>query len=145
MKTIILMMALFLPTLIFAQVAEVPQNSRYYYGGYIEEIDQIQMNLHIDNFKVTGSFVMESSGKQYFVIGRLSSDKSGMGIRVYDSSEKYIASIEASVISENESFAKKLVGVYKPVKTGIKSLFMEKIAEFAIRKRHNPTPYITSI
>ena len=145
MKSFIILLVLTLaPMGSYAQFYEAPANSRFYYNGSIVKLDNIQMNLHIDGYVISGAMVMESTGAQFMVEGRMSKEKDGIGIRIYDSYNKYIASIEANIISEEKNFAKKIRGVYKPGDTTERYLLsINKIAEFASSGKPKNTSFVS--
>lgn len=122
-----------------AQHSDAPENTRFYYNGMLDNTEHVQLNLQIDNYIVNGAFVIEATGDHYFIHGRLSGDKTGIGVWVYQGNQ-YIAAIEARVISDDKEFGKKLYGVYKPRKQEVQELVLKKIAEFANKsKLSNPT------
>lgn len=114
----------------YAQSQDAPANTRFYYDGFLDKNQHVQLNLHIEDYDVNGAFVIEATGDHYFIQGRLSADKSGLGLWVYKGTE-YVAAIEARVISTDKEFGKTLRGIYKPHEKSTQQLIFKKIAEFA--------------
>lgn len=117
-----------------AQSFDAPDKTRFYYDGFLDNIEHVQLNLHIENYEINGAFVIEATGEHYFIQGRLAKDKSGVGLWVYHDNQ-YIAAIEAKVVSDDKEFGKRLKGVYKPHEQKTRALILEKIAEFANKRK----------
>lgn len=87
-------------------------NSRFYYSGYAGS-EKIEFNLQIDGLLVYGSYIVKSTGHLYIFRGRLSSDRTGLGVLIFDEKDQYVASLEAKLISEEYSFAREIKGKLK--------------------------------
>lgn len=117
----------------FAQLDEPSGiNSQFYYSGSLDAIEKIELNMQVNGYNVSGSYMITSNGEIFIFKGRLAADKTGMGVLVYDEGNNYVASIEARVISQELDFASKIKGTWKPVNGGRnKSISLNKVAEFA--------------
>lgn len=87
-------------------------NSRFYYSGYAGS-EKIEFNLQVDGLLVYGSYIVKSTGDLYIFRGRLSSDRTGLGVLIFDEKDQYVASLEAKLISEEYSFAREIRGKLK--------------------------------
>lgn len=127
----------------FAQVEETDNsNSRFYYSGNLGVTEPIELNMQVAGYSVSGSYMFISSGDIFVFKGRLSADKTGMGVLVYNADDKYVASIEAKVISEDANFANEIKGKWKPNTGGAsKNLSLAKVAEFASSDIENNSSY----
>lgn len=140
-KYILILLVFVLPAA-HAQLLDFPENTRFYYEGAIAKLDNVQMNLHIDGYIVSGAMVMESSGAQYTIEGRISHAKDGIGVRLYDSFNKYVATIEASFISDEQNFGKKIKGTYRPDGSSERYIIsVNKVAEFAYNHETVSSPF----
>ena len=119
-------------------------SSRLYYSGTLGGSSQIEFNMQVAGYAVSGSYIVVNSGEIYVFKGRLSADKSGMGVLIYDDANNYIASMEATVISREMDFASEITGTWKSGKTNTrKAVDLIKVAEFA-RAISNDDPYAFS-
>lgn len=127
-----------------AQSFDEPEKTRFYYDGFLDNIEHVQLNLHIEKFEVNGAFIIEATGEHYFIQGRLAKDKSGIGVWIYNGNQ-YVAAIEARVVSDDKEFGKKLMGVYKPHEQDTQELILQKIAEFANKNKFSNLTPVTII
>lgn len=127
-----------------AQLEELgAANSRLYYSGNLGASEKIELNIQLTGYKVSGSYMSINSGDLFIINGRMSIDKSGIGVLVFDSENNYIASIEAKIISGELDFAREIKGVWKSADGTVrKDLNLSKIAEFA---RNNSQMLLSSI
>ncbi len=134
---------LLLSTVSMAQIEEADNsNSRFYYSGNLGLNNPIELNMQVTGYAVSGSYMFISSGDIFVFKGRLSADKTGMGVLVYNSEDSYIASIEADIISEDVNFAHEIKGRWKPIDGGnSKNLLLTKVAEFASTQRSTKSSY----
>ena len=112
-------------SLVQAQVDEAsPKNSLFYYCGYLGKTDKVEFNLQLTQLKVSGSYILEHSGELFVFRGRIATDKSGIGV--------LIASMEASLLSDENDFAREINGLWKSA-DGISVLpvTLKKVAELA--------------
>lgn len=73
----------------------------------------------------------------------MSLDKAGIGVLVYDADNKYIASVEAKIISAEMDFAREIEGTWRSADGTIRKEFnLSKIAEFA---RNNSEIILSSV
>lgn len=120
----------------YAQVEMLESTSaHYYYSGTIGSREHIEFNLQVDEQEVSGSYIITHSGDQFTFSGRMDLDRKGIGIRVYNKANTYVASIEAKIISKGSNFAQKLEGKWRSAsgKT-IRSVHLVKVAEFAVNE-----------
>jgi len=109
-----------------------PGYTLVYYSGTIGESQKVEFNLQINEYDVTGSYIVEQSGEMYVFSGRLNLEKSGIGLLVYDQDNIYSASIEASLITESDDYGRYIIGLWKnSTGTERKDVNLKKVAEFA--------------
>ncbi|MEM9857371.1 MAG: hypothetical protein AAF843_08450 [Bacteroidota bacterium] len=124
-----------------AQVDEAsPKNSLFYYSGYLGKTDKVEFNLQLTQLKVSGSYILEQSGELFVFSGRMATDKSGIGVLIYTDDNKYIASMEASLLSDENDFAREINGLWKSA-DGISVLpvTLKKVAELAQMQVETPS------
>ncbi|MEM7109414.1 MAG: hypothetical protein AAF519_14405 [Bacteroidota bacterium] len=135
-KYVLLALMLCACTYANAQVEELgTQNSLFYYSGYLGKSDKLEFNLQLSKLSVSGSYILEKSGDLFIFKGRMATDKSGLGVRIYTDENDYVASVEAKFISTNDDFAKEINGVWKSA-DGLTTLpiFLKKVAELASQR-----------
>ena len=127
-----------------AQIEELgASNSRLYYSGNLGPSEKIELNIQLTGFKVSGSYMSINTGDIFIIKGRMSIDKQGIGVLVYDADNKYIASVEAKIISGEMDFAREIEGTWRSADGNIrKELNLSKIAEFA---RNNSEIILSSV
>lgn len=127
-----------------AQVEELgASNSRLYYSGNLGQSEKIELNIQLTGFKISGSYMSINTGDIFIIKGRMSIDKAGIGVLVYDSENKYIASVEAKIISGELDFAREIQGTWRSADGTLrKELNLSKIAEFA---RNNTDVLLSSV
>ncbi|WP_143399342.1 hypothetical protein [Fulvivirga sp. M361] len=89
------------------------QNSLFYYSGTIGEVQKVEFNLQVTGLVITGSYILEKTGDLFLFNGRMNAEKSDMGIRIYNQNNVYIASMEASLFSDTDNFAKTIKGIWR--------------------------------
>ncbi|QSE97133.1 hypothetical protein [Fulvivirga lutea] len=143
LNTFFLVVGLLLTTSVFAQVDDpAASNTRFYYSGSLGSNEKIELNIQLTGYLISGSYMVINSGDIFLIRGRLSADKAGLGVIVYDSENNYVAAVEARVVSEELDFAREIRGVWKsPDGNLIKNLRLNKVAEFA---RNNAEESTTS-
>ena len=130
--SLIFYVAILLQPLALKAQEDMPMKGSLYYSGLLGGEVKIEFNLRINGYITTGSYIVDSSGDLFVFNGRMASDKSGIGVFVYDDASQYIASIEAKFLSTENNFAKEINGLWKSA-DGIKkmTLTLVKIGEFA--------------
>lgn len=107
-------------------------NTMFYYSGSLGGSEKIEVNLQLNGPVVSGSYIIERTGAQYVFNGRLASDRSGMGLIVFDGENQYIATIEARLISEDHNFGKEIKGRWKSADGKRQAIItLKKVAELA--------------
>lgn len=122
-----------------AQYDEVGATSRmFYYSGHLGSTEKVEFNLQINGPTVSGSYIVERTGGLYTFSGRMASDKSAIGLIIFDEENQFIATIEAKLISEDNNFAKEIKGRWKSSdgKRQV-SLNLKKVAELASIDTHD--------
>lgn len=120
---------------------ENANNSLFYYSGSFDNTEKLEFNLQVKGLKVSGSVIVVETGELYIFSGRMSSDKSGMGVYVYDNENHYVAAMEAKFISEYADFAKEIRGVWKAEKENRqRKVSLKKVAELADTDILDPEP-----
>ncbi|GAA0891076.1 hypothetical protein GCM10009122_07550 [Fulvivirga kasyanovii] len=116
-----------------AQYDEVGATNRmFYYSGHLGNTEKVEFNLQINGPTVSGSYIVERTGGLYTFSGRMASDKSAIGLIIFDEENQFIATIEAKLISEDNNFAKEIKGRWKSSdgKRQV-NLNLKKVAELA--------------
>ena len=117
---------------VLAQIEEEEsKKSLFYYSGKLGAASNIQLSLQLKGLVSSGSYILDDNGDFFTFEGRLTFDKSGLGLRVFDEENNYIASIEAQVLSQEENFGKEIEGIWRGVDGKLQRLKLTKIAEFA--------------
>lgn len=116
-----------------AQVEEIePTRGLYYYSGTLSQQVKIEFNLQFNGSQVSGSYILEETGDMFVFNGRMSNDRKGIGVLVYNTNNLYVASIEATFTNEEGNFGKLLSGKWKSADgSQYKLLKLKKVAEFA--------------
>ncbi|MEQ8925109.1 MAG: hypothetical protein RLO81_04810 [Fulvivirga sp.] len=129
----LIVVSLLLNTSVHAQVDDpAASNTRFYYSGNLGSNEKIELNIQLTGYLISGSYMVINSGDIFLIRGRLSADKAGLGVIVYDSDNNYVAAVEARVVSEELDFAREIRGVWKsPDGNLIKNIRLNKVAEFA--------------
>lgn len=97
-----------------AQYDEVGTTNRmFYYSGHLGGNEKVEFNLQINGPTVSGSYIIERTGGLFTFSGRMASDKSAIGLIIFDEQNQFIATIEAKIISEDNNFAKEIKGRWK--------------------------------
>ena len=127
-----------------AQIEELgASSSRLYYSGNLGSSEKIELNIQLTGQKVSGSYMSINTGDIFIIKGRMSLDKAGIGVLVYDADNKYIASVEAKIISAEMDFAREIEGTWRSADGTIRKEFnLSKIAEFA---RNNSEIILSSV
>ncbi|MBL6449517.1 hypothetical protein JMN32_24610 [Fulvivirga sp. 29W222] len=127
-----------------AQYDEVgTTNHMFYYSGHLGITEKVEFNLQLNGPTVSGSYIIERTGVLFTFSGRMASDKSGIGLIIFDEENQFIATIEAKLISEDNNFAKEIKGRWKSSdgKRQV-NLNLKKIAELAsVEKNDAPSLY----
>lgn len=89
------------------------KNSLFYYSGAIGKVQQVEFNLRVTGLVVSGSYIFENTGDLFLFNGRMNADKSEMGVLIYNEDNVYIASMEASLVSDEDDFAKEIKGLWR--------------------------------
>ena len=125
---------------VVAQIEEEEsKKSLFYYSGKLGAASNIQLSLQLKSLVATGSYILDGSGDFFTFEGRLTFDKSGLGLRVFDEENNYIATIEAQVLSQEENFGKEIEGIWRGANGKLQRLKLTKIAEFAREGSTSPT------
>lgn len=113
-------------------------NRMFYYSGFFGGTEKVEFNLQINGVAVSGSYIIERTGGLFTFSGRMASDKSGIGLIIFDEENEYVATIEAKMISEDNNFAKEIKGKWKSA-DGKKQigLSLKKVAELAGIQENN--------
>ncbi|MDX1628539.1 MAG: hypothetical protein R3345_07555 [Fulvivirga sp.] len=116
-----------------AQVVELDENDGlYYFSGTLDNATKVEFNMQLKGYNVSGSYILESSGDMFVFSGRLSLNREEFGVLVYDKNNTYVATIEAYLLSEENSFAKNIKGTWKSADGNTtKSIKLKKVAKFA--------------
>lgn len=132
-KYLALVLLVSLSKYVSAQVEEIgSKNSLFYYSGTLGKAGEVEFNLQMDEPEVSGSYIVEKTGDWFLFNGRLSPDKDAMGVLVYSESNEYVASIEAYFVSDENSFAKEINGVWKSADGRVRRpINLKKVAELA--------------
>ncbi|WP_157494119.1 hypothetical protein [Fulvivirga imtechensis] len=110
---------------------EEAKNSLFYYSGYAGD-EKIELNLQMEDKLVFGSYIMERTGDLFIFKGTLSTDRTTLEVLIFDDQDKYVASLQADLISEENSFAKEIKGRLIPVnKAKPVAVNLTKMAELA--------------
>ncbi|UII30273.1 hypothetical protein LVD17_18430 [Fulvivirga ulvae] len=124
---------------VMAQYDEAGATSRmFYYSGHLGSSEKVEFNLQINGPTVSGSYIIERTGGLFTFSGRMASDKSGIGLIIFDEENQFIATIEAKLISEDNNFAKEIKGRWKSSdgKRQV-NLNLKKVAELASLDAHD--------
>ncbi len=132
-KYLALLLLVFLSEYVCAQEEERgSKNSLFYYSGTLGKMGEVEFNLQMNGLMVSGSYIIEKTGDWFLFNGRMATDKSGIGVLVYDDQNDYTASIEAVFTSDENSFAREINGVWKSADGRKKlPLNLKKVAELA--------------
>lgn len=115
-----------------AQNVEGLEFSRYYYSGNIGGIDKVHLNIYLNDLVVTGGIVLENKNEYYFLEGRMAYDRSGVGLRIYDSKNIFIGTLQLKAYSEEGDLFKVLKGKFFNVDNGLRyNLVVQKIAQYS--------------
>lgn len=122
-------------TIVNAQVEDIAaRNSLFYYSGYLGKSDKVEFNLQLNKYQVSGSYILEESGELFIFSGRMATDKSGLGVLIYSETNEYVASMEATLISDENNFAKEIKGIWKRADGKLTlPITLKKVAELASR------------
>lgn len=108
------------------------ENSRFYYSGSIGKVQQVEFNLQVTGLVVSGSYIFEETGDLFLFNGRMNADKSEIGVLIYDEDDTYVASMEATLVSDADDFAKEIKGLWRSVDNKEQySVHLKKQAELA--------------
>ena len=104
----------------------------YYYSGHFGSTEKVEFNLQITGATVSGSYIVERTGGLFTFSGRMASDRGAVGLIIFNEDNEFVATIEASLVSEDNNFAKELKGRWKS-SDGKKQLTvsLKKVAELA--------------
>ena len=132
-KYLVLVLLVSLSKYVSAQVEEVAtKNSLFYYSGTFGKAGEVEFNLQMDELAVSGSYIIEKTGDWFLFNGRMSPDKDAIGVLVFNEGNEYVASIEAYFLSDENSFAKEINGVWKSADGKVRrSINLKKVAELA--------------
>ena len=107
-------------------------NSLFYYSGYVGD-EKIELNLQMEDKLVFGSYIMERTGDLFIFKGTLSTDRTTLKVLIFDDQDQYVASLQADLISEENSFAKEIKGRLVPTNnTRAVAVNLTKMAELAV-------------